>query len=47
MIDTMFRQRRPRALATTLLALALAGCAVTQPKPPQLDLPTTMWRLPE
>ena len=30
---------RGLALAATLLAAMLAGCAVTQPKPPQLDLP--------
>jgi outer membrane protein, multidrug efflux system len=39
MIDTIVGHRRAPALAATLLALALAGCAVTQPKPPQLDLP--------
>src|SRR6185369_7140601 len=29
----------PKALVTVAIAALLAGCAVTQPKPPQLDLP--------
>jgi multidrug efflux system outer membrane protein len=39
MIDANALHRRTGALAATLLAMVLAGCAVTQPKPPELDLP--------
>ena len=47
MIDAISRGRRPEGrpssmshgVAVMLLAAVLGGCAVTQPKPPQLDLP--------
>src|SRR5262249_36183765 len=39
MIDPIREHRHPSPFAAVLLAAALAGCAVTQPAPPRLDLP--------